>query len=91
MAPTLTPLEAYRLAHAHATSGLETYPHDRIYIHILEQLSLLDFTDHDTISPRRAAGAGFDLGLMATKELGAEERDFAHALHVLQRLVESEL
>jgi hypothetical protein len=76
-------------AHAVAEQGLKTYPHDSVFQHSSAQLAMLKsflLKDNDV---EAAILEDFDLGLMAARELGPDERDFADLLHRIQRQVEA--
>jgi hypothetical protein len=76
---------AVDFAQAHAEQGLRTYPFDAIYQTTIAQVKVV----RDAMRPDGTLGPlpaeSVSVGLMAAKELGNDERDFAHALHVIQR------
>lgn len=84
------PLEltaAIDVARRHAEEGRKGRPFDPVYVHTLEQLAIID--RHILTGGLSGLARGeIDIGRMAVKELGNDERDFAHALHVIQRYVE---
>lgn len=81
-------LSAIRFARSYASKGLETFPFDVVYRATIDQLDAVNQSFAASGSLATFKGTGVDLGLMAAKELGNEEQDFAHALHVIQRYIE---
>lgn len=74
-------------ARAHADAGLRLYPFDAVYRATLDQLAIVTASLLGDGPPLPAGRV--TLGLMAAKELGNDERDFAHALHVIQHHVDA--
>ncbi|MDE2596469.1 MAG: hypothetical protein KGL44_06285 [Sphingomonadales bacterium] len=76
---------AMDFARNHAEEGLRKYPFDAVYKATLAQIDAISasLATNGLLSAHIAGG--ITLGLMAAKELGNDERDFAHALHVIQR------
>lgn len=79
--------EAVEFARCHATKGLEQYPFDAIYRTTLDRIAEINAIsvqdrglDELPVDP--------DIGLMAAKELGNDEAEFAHALHTIQRHID---
>jgi hypothetical protein len=82
----MLPLElttAIEDARRHAEEGRKGRPFDPVYVHTLEQLVIIDRHILAGDFSNLAAGE-IDVGRMAVKELGNDEQDFAHALHVIQ-------
>jgi hypothetical protein len=70
-------------ARRHAEEGRKGRPFDPVYVHTLEQLAIID--RHILAGGFSNLSAGeIDVGRMAIKELGNDEQDFTHALHVIQ-------
>jgi hypothetical protein len=70
-------------ARRHAEEGRKGRPFDPVYVHTLDQLAIID--RHILAGDLSGLAPGeIDVGRMAVKELGNDEQDFAHALHVIQ-------
>lgn len=76
--------DAIAYARDHAEAGLNLRPFDPIHRHTIDQLTVIDaqIAHHGDLSG--LASEQIDVGRMAARELGNDERDFAHALHVIQ-------
>lgn len=85
--PTLG--DAIAFARKHAEEGLRTYPFDAIYKTTLSQLDLVTNAMTANGMLQSLPAGSVTLGIMAAKELGNDERDFAHALHVVQRYADA--
>ncbi len=75
---------AIAYARQHATAGLKVQRFDPVYLTTLDQLAVIDATIAQRGDLRNLRSGEITLGLMAAKELGNDEADFAHALHVIQ-------
>ncbi|MGI4732266.1 MAG: hypothetical protein ACRYFW_10995 [Janthinobacterium lividum] len=76
--------DAMVLARAHADAGLKVHAFDPVLRHTLDQLAVIDAQLARTGDLSGLRSGEINLGLMAAKELGNDEADFAHALHVIQ-------
>ena len=82
--PTLSPARAVALARAHAEAGLKPKPFNPVLRHTLDQLAVVD-RQLAAIGDLSGLTSGeIDVGRMAARELGNDEAEFAHALHVIQ-------
>ncbi len=80
----MTLTDAIALARRHAEEGRRGRPFDPVYVHPLDQLAIVDRHLARTGDLSGLAPGEIDVGRMAVKELGNDERDYAHALHVIQ-------
>lgn len=77
--------EAFTFAHKHALDGLQRLPFDVVYKTTMEQLAIIESTLFKGGGQLKdVPHTGVDLGLMAAKELGIDEQEFARALSVIQ-------
>lgn len=76
---------AIDFARVHAENGLRTYPFDAIYKTTLAEVDLVTAALRPDGTLQALPEGSVTVGVMAAKELGNDERDFAHALHVIQR------
>ena len=81
---SLTLPQAMALARAHADVGLRRTPFDPVLRHTLDQLAIVNRHLAATGDLSGLAPGEIDVGRMAAKELGNDEAEFAHALHVIQ-------
>ena len=73
-----------------ARTVLETYPHDPLCHHALEQLATLRRAIAGNAAAREEARERFDLGMMAAKnEEEIEDEEALDNLHNLQRYVDA--
>lgn len=88
MAREFTFIEAMEFARAYAEADLRFRRFDCILQYTLDQLAIPDreFAAHGDL--RGLQPARINLGIMAVKELGNDEADFAHALHAIQHEVD---
>lgn len=75
--------QAIKFAKNFATEGMKTYPFDAVFKTTLEQIGWIE-ADIATLGHiRRETADRLVIGIMAAKELGNDEAEFAHALHVI--------
>jgi hypothetical protein len=77
-------------AKKHALKGLEAFPFDTVYKTTLEQVAWIEHDIREQGSVSKVTKSKICLGLMAAKELGNDEADFAHALHVINFWVDAQ-
>ncbi len=83
---TLPPdlIAAIDYARRHAEEGRKGRPFDPVYVHTQDQLAVIDHHIATSGAMAGLAPGEIDVGRMAVKELGNDEQEFAHALHVIQ-------
>lgn len=81
-------LKALKLVETMTQDGLRQFPFDAIFKHSAEQISDLKVFIDSGYKVNTEILQSFDLGVMAAKELGNDEKEYADALHKLQRCVE---
>ena len=83
---TLPPelVTAMEFARRWAEKGREGRPFDPVYVHALDQLKTLDRHVVSTGDLSNLKPGEIDVGRMAVKELGNDEQDYAHPLHIIQ-------
>jgi hypothetical protein len=81
---------AIEFAKHHARQGLIQFPFDAVYKTAIAQIAMIE---NDLDSDGRLSKntkESMCLGLMAAKELGNDEYDFAHALHTINHWVDDQ-
>lgn len=75
--------QAIYFAKNFAVKGLENHPFDAVFRTTLEQIGWLESDIAAFGHIRGETAERLVIGIMAAKELGKDEADFAHALHVI--------
>jgi hypothetical protein len=74
---------AIKFAKNFATKGMKTYPFDVVFKTSLEQIGWIEPDIAAFGHIRKETADRLAIGMMAAKELGNDEAEFAHALHVM--------